>query len=115
LLAPPGVGEAQLSIALAEACICAKLGGSLVAARDTLTNFGRACVPVAVDDHSRIAFSAILPDETAASAAAFLGQALAYFARLGIDFRALLTDNGSACRSRAFAAGWRRHQLAKCS
>ena len=60
-------------------------------------------VHVAIDDHSRIAFSAIYPDETRASVLDFLRTALAYYARLGIRFRALLTDNGPAYRSRAFA------------
>ena len=60
-------------------------------------------VHVAIDDHSRIAFSAIYPDEKAASAVAFLHQALTYYARLGIQFRALLTDNGGAYGSRLFA------------
>ena len=39
---------------------------------------------VAVDDHSRIAFTAMLPDETASSSSQFLRQAVAYFARFGI-------------------------------
>ncbi len=39
---------------------------------------------VAVDDHSRIAFTAMLPDEKAVSASIFLRQAVAYFARLSI-------------------------------
>ena len=70
---------------------------------DRTRRVGWEYVHVAIDDHSRIAFSAILPDETAASTVSFLGQALAYFARLGIRFRALLTDNGPAYRSRQFA------------
>lgn len=70
---------------------------------DRTRRVGWEYVHVAIDDHSRIAFSAIFPDETAASTAAFLGQALAYYARLGIRFRALLTDNGPAYRSRLFA------------
>jgi transposase InsO family protein len=63
-----------------------------------------------VGGHSRIALSAILPDETAASASALLQRALAYFARLGIVSRALLTDNSTARRSHAVAA-CRRHGL----
>jgi len=62
---------------------------------------------VAIDDHSRIAFSAIYPDEKQASVLAFLADALAYYARFGICFRALLTDNGPAYRSRAFAQACR--------
>jgi len=63
---------------------------------------------VAIDDHSRIAFSAIYPDETQASVLAFLAAALAYYARLGIQFKAILTDNGPAYRSHAMAAACKR-------
>ncbi len=49
---------------------------------------------VAIDDHSRIAFTAMLPNEKAASAASFLAQAVAYFARLAIKVRRVMTDNG---------------------
>jgi hypothetical protein len=49
---------------------------------------------VAVDDHSRIAFTAMLPDEKGFSASRFLRQAVAYFAHLGITVRRVLTDNG---------------------
>ena len=63
---------------------------------------GWAHVHVAIDDHSRIAFAQILPDQTAASASAFLRAALAYYACLGIQVHALLSDNGHCYRSRAF-------------
>jgi transposase InsO family protein len=76
--------------------------------RDRVAGIGWEHLHVAIDDHSRIAFSAMLPDERADSAVAFLGRSLAYYARLGIRFRAVLTDNGSAYRSRAFAAACRR-------
>jgi transposase InsO family protein len=59
-------------------------------------------VHVAIDDHSRIAFSQVLPHQKGDSAAAFLAAALAYYARLGITIRALLTDNGPCYKSRAF-------------
>jgi transposase InsO family protein len=75
--------------------------------RDTAGGAGWEYVHVAIDDHSRIAFSAIYPDETQASVVAFLQAALAYYARLGIQFTALLTDNGPAYRSRAMAAACR--------
>ncbi len=70
---------------------------------DRTRRVGWEYVHVAIDNHSRIAFSAIFPDETAASTVAFLCQAVAYYARLGIRFRGLLTDNGPAYRSRRFA------------
>jgi transposase InsO family protein len=66
---------------------------------------------VAVDDHSRIAFPAMLPDETAASASRFLRQAVAYFAGIGILVRRVMTDNGPCFCSRRFAANCRRFHL----
>ncbi len=72
---------------------------------------GWAQVHVAIDDHSRIAFAHILPDQSAASAIAFLRAALAYYAQLGICVRRLLTDNGHCYRSRAFAAACQQLQL----
>ena len=65
-------------------------------------------VHVAIDDHSRIAFSAIYPNEQACSATQFLTQALAYYARLGIRFKAVLTDNGPAYASHHFARACRQ-------
>lgn len=65
-------------------------------------------VHVAIDDHSRIGFSAIHPNEQASSTVRFLLQALRYYARLGIRFKAVLTDNGPAYRSRAFNKACRR-------
>ena len=51
---------------------------------------------VAVDDHSRYAYVAVLPDERGASCAAFLEQALAAFGRRGVRVRGVLTDNAKA-------------------
>jgi len=79
--------------------------------RDSVDGAGWEYVHVAIDDHSRIAFSAIYPDETRASVLAFLHAALAYYARLGIHFKAVLTDNGPAYRSRAFALACRALSL----
>jgi transposase InsO family protein len=64
-------------------------------------------VHVAIDDHSRIAFSQILPDQTGRSAAAFLRAALRYYAGLSIRVRRLLTDNGPCYQSRVFARAGR--------
>lgn len=75
---------------------------------DSVEGAGWEHVHVAIDDHSRIAFSAVLPDERQESVVAFLREALVYYRRFGIRFRAVLTDNGSAYRSRAFAAECRR-------
>jgi transposase InsO family protein len=53
---------------------------------------------VAVDDHSRIAFSALLPDQTHHSSMRFFLMARAFYARFGISIRRVLTDNGSCYR-----------------
>jgi transposase InsO family protein len=57
---------------------------------------------VAVDDHSRIGFTDLCPDERKPSAIQFLENTVAYFRSLGVRPRAVLTDNGSAFRSKAF-------------
>jgi transposase InsO family protein len=58
---------------------------------------------VPVDDHSRIAYTALYPDETANSSASFLTEAVAYFQRLGIPTRRVLTDNGPCFYAHRFA------------
>lgn len=57
---------------------------------------------VAVDDHSRVAFTDIHPNECKESAVSFLRSAVAYYAKLGVTIQRLITDNGSAFRSAAF-------------
>ena len=59
---------------------------------------------VAVDDHSRIGFTDMHADEGKDSAIQFLRNAMAYFRELGVRIERVLTDNGSAFRSKAFAA-----------
>ena len=52
-----------------------------------------------VDDHSRLAYSEILPDEKGPTCAAFLARAIAYFAEHGIArVERLMTDNAWAYR-----------------
>jgi transposase InsO family protein len=58
---------------------------------------------VSVDDHARIAFTDMYADEGKTSAVQFLENTVAYFASLGVPLKAVLTDNGSAFRSKAFA------------
>src|SRR4051812_9486912 len=47
---------------------------------------------VAIDDHSRIGFTDLYPDERKASAIQFLENTVAYFRSLGVRLRAVLTD-----------------------
>ena len=53
----------------------------------------------AVDDHTRLAYSEVHPDEKAATCAAFLRRAAAFFATCGINrIERVLTDNAFAYR-----------------
>jgi len=63
---------------------------------------GWQALHVAVDDHSRMAFTRILPDQKTLTTIAFLKEVVDFFARHGITVRALLTDNGSCYRSHQF-------------
>lgn len=63
---------------------------------------GFLALHVAVDDHSRMAFTQMLPDQKAETTIAFLNSAVEFFATHGIGVRALLTDNGSSYRSQQF-------------
>ncbi|MBB4964022.1 IS481 family transposase [Saccharothrix violaceirubra] len=63
-------------------------------------NLGYAYLHNAVDDHSRLAYTEILPDETKDTAAAFWTRAQAFFREAGVTVRRVLTDNGSCYRSR---------------
>jgi transposase InsO family protein len=71
--------------------------------RDKVPGIGAEFVHIAIDDHSRLAFAAMYPDETRASVLHFLHAALAFYKSYGIDFKAVLTDNGVSYRSHAFA------------
>ena len=65
---------------------------------------GWEALHVCIDDASRMAYSEILPDEKKESAIAFLGRALAWLAGHGVSVQRVMTDNGSAYRSKAFRA-----------
>jgi transposase InsO family protein len=71
-------------------------------------NVGWQALHVAIDDHSRVGFSQMHADETAMSACAFLLAALRYYRRLGVRIEQVMTDNGSAYKSRRFARLLRR-------
>src|ERR1039458_6575012 len=53
---------------------------------------------IAIDDHSRISFAAILPDQSHQSAIRFFLMARAHFNRFGITIRRVYSDNGSCYR-----------------
>ena len=63
---------------------------------------GFLALHVAVDDHSRMAFTELLPDQKKQTTITFLEHAREFFASHGIGVRALLTDNGASYRSHEF-------------
>ena len=70
--------------------------------RKRTRHVGWEYVFVAVDDHSRVAFTDIHPDERKESAVSFLRAAVAYYAKLGVTIQRVITDNGPAFHSAAF-------------
>jgi len=74
-------------------------------ARDRKRRVGFDYVHSVVDDHSRVAYSEILGDESAATTAGFFARAVTRFASLGIHrIEAVMTDNAwNYTRSNALA------------
>ncbi len=58
---------------------------------------------VAIDDHSRVAFACLHPDEKQPSVLDALRQAVAFYAEVGVLIQRVLTDRGASYRSRLFA------------
>jgi transposase InsO family protein len=65
-------------------------------------------VHVCIDDHSRIGFAEIRPDQKRRSAISFLKAAVAYYASLGVRVERVMTDNGSCYKSFAFRRACKR-------
>jgi transposase InsO family protein len=55
---------------------------------------------VAIDDYSRLGFARVYPDETAASALAFLDELVRFYDTHGIRVERVLTDNGTCFKRR---------------
>lgn len=60
---------------------------------------------MAIEDHSRIAFTQMYPNEKNESAMEFMRATTRYFARLRVPIQLVITDNGPAFHSAAFAEG----------
>ncbi|MEM6415959.1 MAG: IS481 family transposase [Pseudomonadota bacterium] len=69
--------------------------------------YGWEYVHVCVDDHSRLSFSQIHPNEKAASAVAHLKAAYRWYRKLGVKVERVMTDNGACYKSKAFAKACR--------
>ena len=65
-------------------------------------------VHVGIDDHSRLGFADIMPDEKKHSAVAFLEAAVAWYRRFNITVERVMTDNGSCYKSHAFRDACKR-------
>lgn len=72
---------------------------------------GWEAVHVAIDDATRLAYVEVLANQSAATSIGFLARALAWFASLGITVREVMTDNGSAYVSKAWALSCAEHGL----
>ena len=70
-------------------------------------------VHVAIDDCSRLSYAEVLRDERGETVAAFLRRAMRWFARRGVRIERVLSDNGSAYRSRVVAAACQALRVAQ--
>jgi hypothetical protein len=69
-------------------------------------------IHAAVDDHSRLAYAEIHPDETGQTAAGFVQRAQAWFADHGVGVQRVLTDIQSGwCLWRLVRSARRGHAL----
>jgi transposase InsO family protein len=80
--------------------------------RSKRTLIGYDFAHAVVDDHSRLAFVELHPDERAATVTGFVERALAFFAGHGIVAKRVLTDNGfSYVKNRSLAELLARHDI----
>ena len=75
--------------------------------KDGKKTVGWEFVHVCVDDATRLAYAAVLPDEKAITAVAFLRRAVAFYASYGITAQRVMTDNGAGYRSTLHALACR--------
>jgi transposase InsO family protein len=79
--------------------------------RDHRRGVGWEVLHVAIDDATRVVYAELLGDEKARTTARFLVRALRWFRSQGVRVQRLLTDNGSAYRSRLFGRIVRRLRI----
>lgn len=80
------------------------LDGTLVRNPARKSRAGYEHVHAAVDDHSRLAYTEILPDIKGQTCAEFWTRAKAFFEDHGIQVEAVMTDNWSGYTSKMFRA-----------
>jgi transposase InsO family protein len=79
--------------------------------RQRVRGIGWEFVHVCIDDCSRLAYAEVLDDEQSVTVAGFLRRAVTWFARRGVVAQRVLSDNGSAYRSRLVAAACQALEL----
>lgn len=72
--------------------------------RASVAGAGYEYAHVAIDDHSRVAYVEVLPDQGGRTTARFLRRTTRWFVRRGVRIERVLTDNGGAYLSAAFKA-----------
>jgi hypothetical protein len=76
-------------------------------AREVEFSLGPVALHLAVDDHSRLAYFEILPDETRRACLKSLLQAMRFFRDHGVKVLRVMTDNGVSFRSHRYAKALR--------
>lgn len=66
---------------------------------------------LAIDDHSRVGYTEILPDEKRGSCLRFLVNALRFFRAHGVKVHRVMTDNGVSFRSHRYAKALRQLKI----
>lgn len=77
----------------------------------TYRGTGFEAVHVCIDDTTRLAYVEILDNELGETSTGFLERAVAWFADRGVTVERVLTDNGSAYRSKVWGAWCRDHGI----
>ena len=72
--------------------------------RTRVRGIGWEFAHLAIDDHTRLSYVEVLPDEGGETTGRFLGRALRFFEQHKIRVERILTDNGSGYRSNAVNA-----------
>ena len=78
---------------------------------DSKRPLGYDYLHVAIDDHSRVVYVEVLPDEKGPTTAGFLERTLAFYSAKGMTVKRILTDNGGNYISHVFAEMARAHSV----
>jgi len=78
---------------------------------DSKRPLGYDYLHVAIDDHSRVVYVEVLPDEKGPTTAGFLERTIAFYSAQGMRVKRILTDNGGNYISHVFADMARIHSV----